>query len=160
MNPKIDFDNLVRQMVPSHRRQPVRLSLLRALVRPLTGLFGGFDRWRDDVRMRLNLTGQIKILEGYLRAKYDPTLSIRIVSNDPRLLPVGLKQEGKTHFVAVGLKGERRVGVALKNEIYDRYGDADFLVFIPAGVDIEAIRIEIEKYRPAGINYKIIQSAS
>lgn len=93
-----------------------------------------------------------------MRAKYDPTLSIRIVSNKNRLLAVGLKPEGRTHFAAVGLKGKRRVAVALKHEMYDLYGDADFLVFVPAGVDIELIRIEVEKYRQAGVNYKIIQT--
>ena len=158
MNPKINFNNHVRQMLPPHRRQPVRLEFLRQFVAPLTGLFAAFDPWRDDIRMRMNLTGQIMVLEGYLRAKYDPSLSIRIVTNEDRLLRVGLKPEERTHFAAVGLKAERRIGVALKREIYDLYGDADFLVFIPAGVDIELIRIEVEKYRQAGINYKIIQS--
>ncbi len=94
MNPKINFPNLVRQLLPSHRRQPVRLWWLRVLVGPLQTLWGEFAAWRADVRYRINLTSQVQVLEGYLNQKYDPTGSVRIVSFDDGLLWVGLEIEG------------------------------------------------------------------
>ena len=37
-NYKIDFRNQVRQLLPEHKRQPVRLRILRAFVKPLADL--------------------------------------------------------------------------------------------------------------------------
>jgi hypothetical protein len=52
MDPKVNFFNLVRQLLPTHRRQPVRLWWLRRLVAPLQGLYLDFLAWRADVRFR------------------------------------------------------------------------------------------------------------
>ena len=45
---KIDFGNLVRQLLPNHKRQPIRLRILRAFVKPLAEAFASFSQWRDE----------------------------------------------------------------------------------------------------------------
>ena len=65
MNPNIEYDNLVKQLLPPHKRQRVRLWLMRTFVMPLRGLFEAFDPWRDDIRMLMNITNQV----GRLSAK-------------------------------------------------------------------------------------------
>lgn len=46
MNPGIEYDNLVKQLLPPHKRQRVRLWLLRAFVLPLREMFEAFGIWR------------------------------------------------------------------------------------------------------------------
>ena len=42
MNPGIEYDNLVKQLLPPHKRQRVRLWLLWAFVLPLREMFEAF----------------------------------------------------------------------------------------------------------------------
>ena len=51
MNPGIEYDNLVKQLLPPHKRQRVRLWLMRTFVMPLRGLFEAFGIWRDDIQI-------------------------------------------------------------------------------------------------------------
>lgn len=70
MNIKMNFLNLARQLLPPHKRQPVRMKLLHGFFAPLHSLFETFDQWRSDSRMMVNVNSQIKVFEGYLRKKY------------------------------------------------------------------------------------------
>lgn len=158
MNPKLNIDNLVRQLLPPHKRQPVRLLILRVFAGRLKTLFGEFDQWRDDTRMMVNVDSQVKVLEGYLRVKYREPISIKIVTFDDGLLLVGLEEEGETFMPAISDDNEQPADVPLVNEIRERFGDADFLVYIPAGVDVDLIRAEIERYKRALAKYNIIQN--
>ena len=63
-----------------------------------------------------------------------------------------------------GLKaGGCRIGIATSKNAAElehsreQFGDVDFIVHIPAGVDAEQIRADIEKYRAALTTYKIDQ---
>lgn len=158
MNPKLHLDNLVRQQLPAHKRQPNRLRVLRALLTPLRELFAQFDAWRTDIRMRINVNSQVIILEGYLRKKFNEPITIRIVTFDDGLLPVGYQAEGRTMMQPVGFHPESLPLVPFAGELQTLFGDADFIVYIPAGLDIEAVRAEIERYKKATAIYKIIQN--
>ena len=162
MNPKINIKNLIRQLVPPHRRQPVRLWILGVFLGPLEFLYNRFSVWRDEVRMRINLSSQTRVLEGYLRLKYDATLSIKIVSSEDGLLLVGLESEGDNYQPRFGLEEEvdYLVPVPFENELKGSLGDYDFIIYLPPGVDINLIRAEVEKYRQAGVTYTIIQNAA
>ena len=135
MNPKININNLIRQLVPPHRRQPVRLSLLCGLLFPLRQRWEWFDLWRDDIRLRINVNSQVMILEGYLRNKYGD-LRIKIVSFDDGLLLVGLLSEGDLYMPKIGLlsAGEPLISVPLLREKRLGLDDVDFLVYIPEGI--------------------------
>lgn len=152
------FNNLVRQLLPPHKRQLVRLSLLRAFIAPLSQLFASFADWRSDTRMMINVNSQVKVFEGYLRKKYNEPVTIKIITFDDGLLMVCLENEGILLQPDIGLEAEKKIDVPLDGEIRDRFGDADFIVYIPAGLDINLIRAEIEKYKQALTKYKIIQN--
>lgn len=152
------FNNLVRQLLPPHKRQPVRLSLLRAFIAPLSQLFASFADWRSDTRMMINVNSQVKVFEGYLRKKYNEPVTIKIITFDDGLLMVCLENEGILLQPDIGLEAEKKIDVPLDGEVRDRFGDADFIVYIPAGLDINLIRAEIEKYKQALTKYKIIQN--
>lgn len=158
MNPKLGFPNLVRQLLPNHKRQPVRLWLLRALAAPLGQLYGQFDAWRDNVRMMVNVNAQVRVLEGYLRKKYNRPVSIRIETFDDGLLLVCLEEEGEALMPAVGDEPGAWCAVPLEGEVRARFGDTDFIVYIPASLDRGLIAAEIERYKQALTSYKIVQN--
>ncbi len=158
MNIGVNFTNLVRQLLPPHKRQPVRAGLLGAFAVPLQTVFDGFGTWRENARMLVNVNSQVKVLEGYLRKKYRQPVTIKIVTFNNGLLPVGLISEGRTMWPQFGLAGENAFrSVPLENEIRDKFDGADFLVYIPEGTDMELINAEVEKYRHVLTTYKIIQ---
>lgn len=155
---RIDFRNLVRQLLPAHKRQPVRLWWLRILVAPLIALFEIFDKWRSDTRMIVNVNSQVKVFEGYLRKKYGQPVAIKVVTYDSWLARVSLRAEGYSQRLTAGLRSETvRRSLPLRGEIRERFGDADFIVYIPAEIDIDLIRAEIERFKQALVQYKIIQ---
>lgn len=159
MNPVINIPNLIRQLLPPHKRQTGRLALLQSFLKPLETLFTDFDIWRANARMMINVNSQVKVFEGYLRRKYNQPIAIKIVTFSDGLLLVGLESEGSAMMPAIGLESENRFAeVPLETEVRDQFGDADFIVYIPASVDINLIRAEIEKYKQALVTYKIIQN--
>ena len=155
---KTDFRNLVRQLLPEHKRQHVRLRILRAFVKPLEDLFSSFSLWRDETRRLLNVTNQKGVLEQFLRNKYGAA-DITIESYRETGFAVGIRSEGMSVAVPVGLdKAEGTPAVvSFRGENREQFGDVDFIVHIPAGVDAEQVRADIEKYRAALTTYKIDQ---
>lgn len=157
MNLKLNCPNLIRQLLPPHKRQPVRLKWLAGLIALLQRLFDSFDVWRKDTRMLANVNSQVKVLEGYLRKKYND-VNIRIVTFNNGLLLVGLISEGVTMWPEIGLAKEKLMKpIPLENEVRGEFEGVNFIVQIPITVDKEQIEIEIEKYKQALITYKIIQ---
>lgn len=156
---RINYRNLVRQLIPAHKRQPVRLWWLRGLIAPLEALFASFDKWRSDTRMMINVNSQVAVFEGYLRKKYNEPIAIRVVTFDDGMLRVSLRAEGDTLRLCTGLRPDEqsREAVPLRGEIREMFGDADFIVYIPLTVDVDMIRAEIERFKQALVEYKIIQ---
>ncbi len=155
---KINFNNLVKQLLPWHKRKPVRLTLLGGALSPLATLFARFDSWRDDVRRRINISAQVAVLEGYLRHKYDSSVSLYIETFDDRLIEVYLEAEGLENTMSVPLSvDDGFIEIPMYGEVREKFGNVDFVVYIPANLDLEQIRAEIELYRQAGVRYKIIQ---
>lgn len=154
---RINYRNLVRQLLPAHKRQPVRLWWLRGLVSPLSGLFGDFDRWRSNTRMLVNVSSQVAVFEGYLKRKYNEPIAIRVSTFNDGALMVALEVEGQGVDIALHREMNPAVAVALQGEVREQFGDADFIVYIPAGIDAEEIRAEIERFKLAQMRYRIVQ---
>lgn len=160
MNAKINYNNLVRQLLPAHKRQLGRLRLLRAMVAPLRELFLSFAAWRSDARMQINMTGQVGVLEGYLRTKYGMG-SIEIYPYADRGFAVGLREEGTSHATPLGIgRQEGSPGaVPLRGELEFQFDGCDFIVYVPTTDPriLEVMRIDIERYKQAIVTYKIVQ---
>lgn len=160
MTPKINFNNLVNGLLPWFKRTPVRLSFLRSMVAPLGRLFGDFDKWRSDTRMIVNVTSQVAVFEGYLRKKYGQPIAIKIVTYDDGALEVCLEAEGTAQVVDIPLESEDFTppAIPLDGELRVQFGDADFIVYIPNSVDIDMITADIERFKQALTQFKIIQN--
>lgn len=156
---RINYRNLVRQLIPAHKRQPVRLWWIGRLIAPLDTIWAAFDKWRSDTRMMINVNSQVAVFEGYLQKKYNEPIAIRVVTFDDGMLRVSLRAEGDTLRLCTGLRPDEqsREAVPLRGEIREMFGDADFIVYIPLTVDVDMIRAEIERFKQALVEYKIIQ---
>lgn len=158
MTGRIHFGNLIRQLLPLHKRQPVRLWLLRAFTAPLQDIFEDFDLWRNNTRMVVNVNSQVMVFEGYLRKKYESD-EIRVVSFSGNTPLVSLRIEGFSRRLQVGTQREKtRKLIPLRGEMRGLFGEADFIVYIPAHIQQDLIIAEIERFKQALINYKIIQN--
>lgn len=119
---------------------------------------GYTDLFHLDGTVERNVNSQVKVLEGYLRKKYNEPLGIKVATFDAGLLNVGLEIEGETMMVWFGLSSEEQLkGVPLKDELRDKFTETDFVVYIPAGLDKLRVEADIEKYKLALVTYKIIQ---
>lgn len=156
---RIDYRNLVRQLLPTHKRQPVRLWWLRRLTAPLAGLFTDFETWRDDTRILMNVTFQVRVFEGYLRKKYGQPVAIRVETYEDGGLRICLEEEGDTQRLDLALEAEGTPAaeVPLEGELREQFGDVDVVVYIPQGVDIEQVVVDVERFKQALVKYKIIQ---
>ena len=154
---RLNIDNIVRALLPWYKRKPLRLAWLTGLASPLTGLWGEFAAWRMEMRLMMRVTAQVKVLEGYLQGHFSD-LRLLVETYDEQGLAVGLESEGDTHLVAVPLPSEGEgVMVALQGEMRAQWGDADFLVYVPQGIDPDAVRAAVERFKIAGIKFKIKQ---
>lgn len=157
---KVDFGNLVKQLLPWYKRMPVRMALLGGFLSPLGLLFNNFISWCGQVRRRVNVTSQVVLLEGYLSDKIGRPVSIRIETFDDGLVEVYLEIEGLENTMSMPLAGEeprRLIDIPLYGELRENFGDVDFIIYVPDDVDVEQIKAEVERYRQAGTRYKIIQ---
>ena len=156
---RIDYRNLVRQLLPTHKRQPVRLWWLGRLTAPLAGLFTDFETWRDDTRILMNVTFQVRVFEGYLRKKYGQPVAIRVETYEDGGLRICLEEEGDTQRLDLALEAEGTPAaeVPLEGELREQFGDVDVVVYIPQGVDIEQVVADVERFKQALVKYKIIQ---
>lgn len=170
----IDIKNLIYQLVPPHKRLPVRLRWLTSLLSPLMELWADFYVWRQKSRMLINVNSQVDVLEGYLRILFGEPIAIKIESYSDMLLWVSLSSE--TENMQPEFTGKYDPGTAaaaanadtgadagiypeipLAQEIRNRFNDTDFIVYLPAHVDRARVEAEIDKYKQALIRYKIIQ---
>lgn len=158
----ININNLVYQLIPPHKRLPLRTRWLRTLTRPLDSLWTEFDRWRSETRMMVNVNCQKLVLEGYLRKKYKrQDVSIKIEDYDDQLLAVSKNQEESEETMPEFMLREtdpETPAIPMQGEIRLRFKNVDFVVHIPEDLDEELIAAEVEKYKQAQIKYMIIKS--
>lgn len=154
----IDIRNLVHQLIPPHKRLPIRKAWLWALSEPFAGLWDTFASWRDETRMMVNVNSQKMVLEGYLRKKYKQGISISLEEYDDRLLEVSKnRNEAAESMPEFFLKRDSPLSpeISLKGEVRRRFEDVDLIVHIPADLSEDIISAEIEKYKQAQVKYKI-----
>lgn len=148
MNIILNFKELIRQYIAPHRRQPVRLGWLWALV-DLDGVWQSFSAWRDYYRYKVHVTSQHRSLEGHLNKTFGGGILIK--SYEDQFLAIGLNTE-PAHWVLF----EPMQEIALEGEGGQSFKDVDFIVYVPEGIDMSLVRAEIERYKIADRTYKIV----
>ena len=136
------------------------LAWLRALMAPLQSLNQDFADYTEDVRYRLNLSGQVIYLEHYLNDLYDPIDRRIYISDGDAPLPLFLynKADGSEPFDIYN-KSEGQTPVYLINKV-EFEGNVDFIINIPfdattTPILIDKIKASTNIYKPAGRRYRI-----
>lgn len=153
---KLNILNLIRQNLPSFKRQKNRINLIRSLLEPLCQSWDNFTLWCDYQRMLANVYGSKGVLEGFLRAKYanDNIMIVLCISTLPR---ISLRDEGR--MKRIGLRDEvSRLNTTLRSELTGSDMDVDFMVYVPGSVDSDSVIADIERFKPYFATYKIVNN--
>lgn len=155
---KFDLYNIVYQIVPPLKRLPVRIRFLNALVSPIERLWREFLPWRQEQRTMINMYGCQILLQGWLRQRHG-TDDIQVVTSRSLFPKLGLRQEGRTAMVTVGLRAAAeaaRFRTYLRADDQPETLDVDFEVYAPADIDRERITLDIERIKPFSTTYRLI----
>lgn len=154
---KLNILNLIRQNLPSFKRQNNRMHLIHALLAPLCQLWDEFVYWRDYQCMLMNIYGSKGVMEGFLRFKYrNDGISISLrTSNLPR---ISLREEER--LKRIGLADEvARLSTTIRDESTDNNLDVDFIVRIPSSINQDSVTADIERFKPYFATYKIVTNS-
>jgi hypothetical protein len=151
----IDIPRLIWNLLPPHKRQDTRFSLLQKLL-DLQSVWKGFDDWRTWQHRLINMDSSVMKLREYLRLKFGSEMDIRLLPWTEELMMISLIAEGQ--FVYFGYEDESMVNIPRADEVNYSFGDVDFVVIVASGkVDPELLRIEIEKFNCIDVRFNIIR---
>ena len=150
----INFDpyKLIRLLLPTFMRLPVRVARLFAWLWPFTRLWGEYGTWRTNIYYDAHVTSQVISIEAYLNRLFDPEqrrITITDFLFDNRVY-VALRSEGYDEYY---IDGENGTYIYLADM---QVGDG-FVINIPASLAALSIQISgvADKIRALGTYYKI-----
>lgn len=169
----VNWPLLILRNLPVERRKQLRLEWLRSLFAPLIALYNTFIIFRADKRYDMSFTGQIIYMERLLNDKFNNGLPAYtagtptgIYISDPTgiLIPLYLwnkvEQRPVTYLYNVS-EGKPPVYLRNQAEIATNY---EFVVNVPDAIGnvltntllLAQIRAWVDKYRPAGKRYTVV----
>lgn len=160
----IDINVTARLEVPEKDRGSVRLAWLRVFVYCIKYVYGLFMTFRADRAYRMAHNSQVCYMGAVLNDAFDNTLR-RIYIDDPVYRdPVWLYLAAEDRPMWLATDAELPVvdydaPVYLYKDSEISTGVAQFIVYYPAGLDVDLVRMTalIEKYRlPSKANYSIL----
>ncbi len=154
----LNWDQLLRQALPTFKRKPRYLDFVRALTWPLRALNALFNTFRNRTRYQLLFTGQTIYLEHYLNDLYDPTDRLIFIENLERdfvylynvsegvVPPEYLFNLGEVDALPLYLKNLAEIDL-----------EDSFIVWVPVGISYGEVvmRAQIDQYRASGRSYSI-----
>ena len=157
---RVDFEHLVRLLLPALLRKPRLVNWLWALLSPLLDLYAAFLAYRAATLRELSYNGQTLVLQECLNDKFDTSLRrIRVVNADTELVPFYV------NFLAEG-EPEKPVLFAaecppwLYVPSYDEFNNQiDFICKIPVslnqGEPLQQLHARIRRLKVATVRYAI-----
>jgi hypothetical protein len=153
---RVDFEILVKTLLPYHKRQLTRLKWLSVFSEKAKTVMNYLVSARDDANKALNVNGQTRILESHLNSIYGP--GVQIVHTAEQTLNIGLLADGEQNYLSFGFYDEDPTefqSVALQGESQEQLTH-DYIIIAPAATDKASLRSEADKYRLAGKSFDII----
>lgn len=146
----INYNTLIRWLVPVALRAPVTLAWLGVLCWPIIKLYQVFSRNRSANLYRLQITGQVCFLEKMLNDRYDPAERRIYISEATERPPLYLYQDAENKPVYLGempLYQDTEFGINLD----------DFVVFVHNMIIFEfnEMRSLVNLYKLAGTRYSV-----
>jgi hypothetical protein len=144
---------LIRLLLPTFLRQPVRLAWLEALLYPFIAKWNEYTAWRGERYYEAHVTAQVISIEAYLNRIFDPIqqqITITDATFDNRAY-VALRSEGYDGYYIDGVDGTY---IGLDTE---QVSDG-FIVNVPADLAGAASQISgvVSKVRALGVSYAVV----
>jgi hypothetical protein len=160
---RVDFEHLVRLLLPTLLRKPRLVNWLWALLSPLLDLYATFLTYRETTLRELSYNGQTLVLQECLNDSFDPYLSqrrIRIVNVDVELQPDydNFRSEQQAQEQYMVFVQECPPWAYDRHQVeYDT--QLDFLVWAPDQLNTpdlaRRLRARVEQFRPAATRYAL-----
>ena len=163
----IDFDVLVRQLLPVRLRQSVSEAWMKCLAAPVKWLNGLFGANRKNNLYLLAHDGQVCYLEGALNDTFDPLNRGIFISEGVYVDPnfIYLVPELKPVFIdrinEVGtsvIQAPDPLPLYLEAEVSTAVGAYTFVVNVPVAVTFDVARLTalVDLYRLPGRKYNVV----
>jgi hypothetical protein len=153
----IDFYYLIKITLPPFLRGINTISLLNAIIKPLSDIQNNFYQFYEDKKYELTFNGQVIYLEHILNDKFDPILR-RIYIGDAEQTPNVYVFNDSEDNEAIYLfnNSDTSEDIYLFNASEETPG-LDFIVFIPIGFTYNdnLMKYYINKFKTAGKRYQI-----
>ncbi|MBN1185775.1 MAG: hypothetical protein JXB49_26065 [Bacteroidales bacterium] len=157
----IDYNRLIRWLVPPQLRNAFILAWTKALISPVAWLYNSFIAYWTDVNYRTAITPQVCYLQKVLNDTFDassrritvidnPGYSVILIHQDSAQLPVFTHQEGSGH--------DADIPIIHDNSNYS--GTYDFVVQVPfvlTQTELYRMASILNAYKLASKRYKIMQ---
>jgi hypothetical protein len=146
----INYNTLVRWLVPVPLRKPVMLAWLQALVWPVVQLYQAFRKNRAANLYRLAITPQVCYLEKMLNDRFDPQERRIRIDDTLDKPPVYLYIDAENKPVYLGSK-------PLYRDTEFGLGLDDFLVMVPNGLVFEMAELRglVMIYKLASMRFSV-----
>lgn len=163
----MDFDVLVKQLLPVRLRQTKTIAWVKCIVAPVKWLFGLFKIFRSGNLYTLAHDGQICYLEAALNDMFDPILRRVFISDGIYVDPVSVYLVTELKPVFIDLASEVGSGAIPNPDPVRLYLDAEvdagvgaytFVVNVPISVmfDMARLRALVDQYRLPGRRYNVV----
>lgn len=148
----IDFNKLAKLLVPYMFRGSGIMNMIHILLTPLKYLYGLFTEYREKTIEKLNITGNVIVLETYLNKKCGSTgIVIESLGRGNGRIYYDKKESQAANYMW-GQSENKRISLTYKLELVT---DDDFVVKIPSSLStqVQAIKNIVNIYKPAGKSY-------
>lgn len=163
---KINFDigNFIHKSLPIHMIQPNRMDLYWLVIREINKIWENYRSFRNLKYIEQNITYSKRSLEWWLNYRIfdsgDSNKLIIIVDpGNPYYMALETKDPEGNDYIELSQKSDGKANVKLSQE-GDSFGiDTSFAVksqTILQSEEKEQINLIVEQFRPAGVDYQII----
>lgn len=155
---KIDFEKLIKLLLPTFMRKSTIVAFIKAVIKPLINEKEQFDKNREDNLYRLSITPQVFSLEKMLNDRYDPALR-RIFITDGEFIEqdyIYLEVEEKSIYIYEESEYE---DIYIYDESEIGYEGDDFYVNIPSYITVPEDEVNelLYIYKLVSKKHKIIR---
>lgn len=158
---KIDYNRLVRLLLPTMLRKPIIQSFLDAMVTPVKTLYNAFNSYRKEADYKLNHNSQICYLQAVLNDSFDSD-NRRIYIGDAPIEEWSrfLWKESEDRPIMLPKNDETSDAFMLQSERFIGANSLDFIVYAPNALnlnknDLIKMNALIRYYKLAGKRYEI-----
>lgn len=154
----IDFQDIIKKLLPAALRLSNVKDVLFALIKPLKSLNTTFKSWKDGIDYDLQFNGQTMYLQRVLNDQFDSVLR-RIYIEDTSVINniyVANKVEGSVTLYLAN-KSETSAPVVYLENLSEQVNQIHFKVRVPSALTFSTIVMTalVDKYKIAEKNYTI-----